>query len=80
MSENEAKIPEAEAKRRREQLALYRQVLDLYGGDTEWTSLTPQQRVSRDEQALVASQKAKHFGQPPDTVTDASVRWRIIKE
>ncbi|PVD27608.1 hypothetical protein C0Q70_12772 [Pomacea canaliculata] len=49
MSENEAKIPEAEAKRRREQLALYRQVLDLYGGDTEWTSLTPQQRVSRDE-------------------------------
>lgn len=55
------------------QLKLYRKVLELYGTDAEWSALSHDQQVERDNEALQVSQEAKAMGQLPEVVAEASV-------
>ena len=76
ISENKGSVTEEEMKKRREQLELYQEVLEIYGSDSEWEALTHAQRVKRNKEASETSLRAKEMGPPPDAVSLASVRSR----
>lgn len=75
--EASANIQETEGRRR--QMELYRKVLDLYGSDAEWSSLTHAQRVERNKEAHDVSEKAKTLGPPPPAVAEALHLFENVK-
>ncbi|XP_076457465.1 uncharacterized protein LOC143291471 [Babylonia areolata] len=66
-------LSETDLSKRRRQLQLYREVLELYGTDAEWKGLTHAQRVERNRKAHDASMEAKSLGPPPSAIAEVMV-------